>query len=213
MTAIDPPILESATTAPPRAASIRRTTRETAIDARLLLDPDDDAPPSRIATGIGMLDHMLTALSTHAGWRLDLEAEGDLEVDDHHLAEDCGIVLGRLLGEALGDRTGIRRFGWAMVPLDEALTRVAVDLVARPSATISLDLQRPMIGGLAAENAEHLLESFALHAPFTLHVRVLEGRNDHHRLESAFKSLALAMADAVSPTNGTTVRSTKGTLQ
>ena len=213
MTAIDPPILESATTAPPRAASIRRTTRETAIDARLLLDPDDDAPPSRIATGIGMLDHMLTALSTHAGWRLDLEAEGDLEVDDHHLAEDCGIVLGRLLGEALGDRTGIRRFGWAMVPLDEALTRVAVDLVARPSATISLDLQRPMIGGLAAENAEHLLESFALHAPFTLHVRVLEGRNDHHRLESAFKSLALAMADAVSPTSGTTVRSTKGTLQ
>ena len=193
-------------------ASIRRTTRETSIDARILLDPDEDTPPSRISTGIGMLDHMLTALSTHAGWRLDLEAEGDLEVDDHHLAEDCGIVLGRLLGEALGDRTGIRRFGWAMVPLDEALARVAVDLVARPSATISLDLQRPMIGGLAAENAEHLLESFALHAPFTLHVRVLEGRNDHHRLESAFKSLALAMAHAVSPSTGTSVRSTKGTL-
>ena len=212
MTAIDPSILDPATTAPPRVASIQRTTRETAIDARLLLDPDDDAPPSRIATGIGMLDHMLTALATHAGWRLDLRAEGDLEVDDHHLAEDCGIVLGRLLGEALGDRTGIRRFGWAMVPLDEALARVAVDLVARPSATISLDLQRPTIGGLAAENAEHLLESFALHAPFTLHVRVLEGRNDHHRLESAFKSLALAMADAVSPSTGTMVRSTKGTL-
>lgn len=213
MTSISTPVTTSASAGPVRVASLQRTTRETSIDARLLLDPEEGTPPSRISTGIGMLDHMLTALATHAGWRLDIEATGDLEVDDHHLAEDCGIVLGRLLGEALGDRTGIRRFGWAMVPLDEALARVAVDLVARPSATIALDLQRPTIGGLAAENAEHLLESFALHAPFTLHVRMLEGRNDHHRLESAFKSLALAMADAVSPTNGTTVRSTKGTLQ
>ncbi len=212
MTAIDSSSGESVTAAPPRMASIQRATRETSIDARLLLDPTEDTPRSRISTGIGMLDHMLTALSTHAGWRLDLQATGDLDVDDHHLAEDCGIVLGRLLGEALGDRTGIRRFGWAMVPLDEALARVAVDLVARPSATIALDLQRPMIGGLAAENAEHLLESFALNAPFTLHVRMLEGRNDHHRLESAFKSLALAMAQAVAPSIGTMVRSTKGTL-
>jgi len=158
-----------------------------------------------------MLDHMLEALATHAGWSLRLEAKGDLHVDDHHVVEDCGIVLARLLDGALGDRRGIRRFGWAMVPLDEALARVAVDLVARPSAKVDLELVGDKVGALSSENATHLLETFALTAPFTLHVRVLEGRNDHHRLESAFKSLALAMRAAVSP--GDAVASTKGTLQ
>lgn len=193
----------------PRRAEFARQTRETDISGRLDLDPSERE--IRIETGVGMLDHMLEALATHAGWSLRLEARGDLHVDDHHVVEDCGIVLARMLDAALGDRRGIRRFGWAMVPLDEALARVAVDLVARPSATVSLDLRGPSIGALAAENATHFLETLALTAPFTLHVRVLEGRNDHHRLESAFKSLALALREALAPSDG--IASTKGTLQ
>ena len=196
-------------TTSPRRATLERRTRETEISAALELDPVDRQ--IRIDTGIGMLDHMFEALATHAGWSLQLSARGDLQVDDHHVAEDCGIVLARLLDAALGDRRGIQRFGWAMVPLDEALSRVAVDLVARPSATVELGLATPMLGALSAQNATHLLETLALTAPFTLHVRVLEGRNDHHRLESAFKSLALAMRQAVTPTDGET--STKGTLR
>ena len=196
-------------TTSPRRATLERRTRETEISAALELDPVDRQ--IRIDTGIGMLDHMLASLATHAGWSLRLDARGDLQVDDHHVAEDCGIVLARLLDAALGDRRGIQRFGWAMVPLDEALSRVAVDLVARPSATIELGLANPMVGALTSQNATHLLETIALTAPFTLHVRVLEGRNDHHRLESAFKSLALALRMAIEPTVGTT--STKGTLR
>lgn len=193
----------------PRTSRYDRSTRETSISASLVLDAE--APGSRVRTGIGMLDHMLDALSTHAGWRLDLEADGDLEVDDHHVAEDTAIVLARLLDAALGDRSGIRRFGWSMVPLDESLARVSVDLVARPSASIDLDLRRPTIGALASENATHFLETLALTAPFTLHVRMLEGRNDHHRVESAFKSLALALRQATEPVDRPT--STKGTLE
>ena len=200
---------ESTTASPSRRAQYERRTRETEIAGELDLDPTDRK--IRIATGVGMLDHMLEALVTHAGWSLRLEAKGDLHVDDHHLVEDCGIVLARLLAGALGDRRGIRRFGWAMVPLDEALARVAVDLVARPSANVELGLASERVGALASENATHLLETLALTAPFTLHVRVLEGRNDHHRLESAFKSLALAMRSAVAP--GDAIASTKGTLQ
>ena len=191
-----------------RISSFQRVTRETSITGSL--DLDGDGRKGIIQTGIGMLDHMLDALSTHARIRLDLEATGDLQVDDHHVVEDCAIALGRLLGDALGDRSGIERFGWAMVPLDEALTRVSIDLVARPSASIDLDLKRPMIGALASENAVHFLETMALTAPFTLHVKVLEGRNDHHRLESAFKSIALALRAAVRPSDAES--STKGTL-
>ena len=196
-------------TTSPRRATLERRTRETEISAALELDPVDRQ--IRIDTGIGMLDNMLASLATHAGWSLRLDARGDLQVDDHHVAEDCGIVLARLLDDALGDRRGIRLFGLAMVPLDEALSRVAVDLVARPSATIELGLANPMVGALTSQNATHLLETIALTAPFTLHVRVLDGRNDHHRLESAFKSLALALRMAIEPTVGTT--STKGTLR
>ena len=202
-------MIESEAITPDRLSEYRRATRETSIVGSLVLDAD--RPGSLVRTGIGMLDHMLDALATHAGWRLDLEAHGDLEVDDHHVAEDTAIVLSRLLGSALGDRSGIRRFGWSMVPLDESLARVSVDLVARPSASIDLDLQRPTIGGLASENATHFFETLALTAPFTLHVRMLEGRNDHHRLESAFKGLALALRQATAPIDGPT--STKGTLE
>lgn len=191
-----------------RRAEYQRVTKETRITGRI--DLDGDGTPGRISTGIGMLDHMLDALATHARIGLDLEAVGDLVVDDHHVVEDCAIVLARLLGESLGERSGIERFGWALVPLDEALTRVSVDLVSRPSASVDLGLVRPTIGGIASENAVHFFETLALFAPFTLHIKVLEGRNDHHRLESAFKSLALAMRQAIRPSVG--INSTKGTL-
>ena len=191
-----------------RRAEYQRVTKETRITGRI--DLDGDGTPGRISTGIGMLDHMLDALATHARIGLDLEAVGDLVVDDHHVVEDCAIVLARLLGESLGERSGIERFGWALVPLDEALTRVSVDLVSRPSASVDLGLVRPTIGGIASENAVHFFETLALFAPFTLHIKVLEGRNDHHRLESAFKSLALAMRQAIRPSAG--INSTKGTL-
>lgn len=193
-----------------RTATFRRVTNETSITGSL--DLDAGGRKGEISTGIGMLDHMLDALATHARIRLDLQADGDLQVDDHHVAEDCAIALGRLLGDALGDRRGIERFGWAMVPLDESLARVSIDLVSRPSASVELDLARPMIGTLASENAVHFLETLALTAPFTLHVKVLEGRNDHHRLEAAFKSMALALRAAIRPSGIETESSTKGTL-
>ena len=191
-----------------RRAGFERVTKETRISG--LIDLDDVGGTNRISTGVGMLDHMLDALATHGRFRLDLEAQGDLHVDDHHVVEDSAIVLAGLLREVLGDRTGIERFGWSMVPLDEALSRVSVDLVSRPSASIDLGLNRPTIGDLAAENAVHFLETLALTTPFTLHVKVIEGRNDHHRLESAFKSLAIAMRSAWRP--GSSSTSTKGTL-
>ena len=191
-----------------RTARFERVTRETRISG--LIDLDGGGGTNRISTGVGMLDHMLDAFATHGRFRLDLQAEGDLHVDDHHVVEDSAIVLSRLLRDVLGDRSGIERFGWSLIPLDEALSRVSVDLVSRPSASIDLGLTRPMIGDLAAENAVHFLETFALTTPFTLHVKVIEGRNDHHRLESAFKSLAIAMRFAWRPTSSST--STKGTL-
>ena len=191
-----------------RTARFERVTGETRISG--LIDLDDGGGTNRISTGVGMLDHMLDAFATHGRFRLDLQAEGDLHVDDHHVVEDSAIALAGLLRDVLGDRSGIERFGWSMIPLDEALSRVSVDLVSRPSASIDLGLTRPMIGDLAAENAVHFLETFALTTPFTLHVKVIEGRNDHHRLESAFKSLAIAMRFAWRPTSSST--STKGTL-
>lgn len=192
-----------------RTAKVRRTTRET--DVRVELDLEGTGKAIDVDTGIGMLDHLLTSLAMHAGFDLRIAIEGDLEVDDHHVAEDCAISLARAFAEALGDRTAIARFGWALVPLDEALSRVSVDLVSRASATVDLGLVRPAIGRLASENAVHFLETFALTAPFTLHVRVLEGRNDHHRVESAFKALAVSLRAAVRSSDASI--STKGTLQ
>ncbi len=192
-----------------RTGCVHRTTRETDVRVELSLDGSGDR--ISIETGIGMLDHLLTAFAAHARFDLRIVAEGDLVVDDHHVAEDCAIALARALAAALGDRDRIVRFGWAMIPLDESLSRVAVDLVSRPSATIDLGLVRPMVGELASENAVHFLETLALTAPFTLHVKVLEGRNDHHRLESAFKSLAVAIRDAVRSTDRSI--STKGTMK
>ena len=192
-----------------RRAKIQRKTRETDITLELVLD---GTGRTDIATGIGFLDHMLTALAFHAGWDLSLACKGDLEVDDHHTAEDCALALGQAYDEALGDRAGIERFGWAMVPLDEALGRAVVDLATRPFCAVDLGLRREMLGALACENLVHVVRSFATTGRFCLHLDVLAGENDHHRAEAAFKSLARALRLASAPTVASAPPSTKGVL-
>ena len=180
----------------PRTSHIRRETRESRVEVVLDLDGSGRAD---IATGIGFLDHMLESLARHARFDLTVRAEGDLHVDQHHTAEDVGISLGQALDKALGERRGIRRFGDAVVPLDEALAQVAVDLGGRGWASIDLPFRGAMIGGLSSEMIPHLLQSFAMDGRFGLHVRLLAGENDHHRAEATFKALARALDDATRP--------------
>jgi len=191
-----------------RKAELRRTTGET--DVTVVLDLDGDGKVD-VATGLGFLDHMLSALGKHSGFDLDLRATGDTSVDDHHTVEDCAIVLGRALDEALGDRSGIARFGSAYVPLDESLTRAVVDLSGRPWPEIHIPFSRDMVGDVATENILHFLRSLAIEGRMALHVDLLRGDNDHHKAESAFKAVARSVRDAVALT-GTSVPSTKGTL-
>jgi imidazoleglycerol-phosphate dehydratase len=195
----------------PRTARVHRQTRESQVEVLLNLDGSGRAD---IATGIGFLDHMLDSLARHARFDLTLKAEGDLHVDQHHTAEDVGICLGQALDQALGERRGIRRFGDAAVPLDEALSHVAIDLGGRPWASIDLPFRGQMIGGLSSEMIPHLLQSFAIDGRFALHVRLLAGENDHHRAEATFKALARALDDATRPDPrlGNEVPSTKGVI-
>jgi imidazoleglycerol phosphate dehydratase HisB len=192
----------------PRTAQIDRSTRETRIRGRLTLDGTGEVG---IDTGIKFLDHMLTSLAFHAGWDLTLECRGDLEVDDHHTAEDCALALGEALDRALGDRSGITRFGTGHAPLDEALARTVLDLSGRPWPEIHLGLTREMLGGLATENITHIFTSLAMAARCALHVDVLRGANDHHRAEAAFKATAIALRQATAVTS-VEIRSTKGSL-
>jgi len=192
-----------------RVGEIRRTTGETHVSVELTLDGSGTAD---IATGIGFLDHLLTALARHSRIDLTIACEGDLNVDDHHTVEDVALALGQALDQALGDRRGITRFGHAMVPLDEALSRVAIDLSGRPFADVQLGLRRESLGTLSTENVTHLLQSFAFAARMTLHVDVLKGDNDHHRAESAIKATAVALRQAVSSSGFDDVPSTKGVL-
>jgi imidazoleglycerol-phosphate dehydratase len=192
-----------------RRTEIERTTRETSI--RLALDLDGSGT-SVVATSIGFLDHLLDALARHGRLDLTLSCDGDLHVDDHHTAEDCGLALGAALDQALGERRGVTRFGYAYAPLDEALARAVIDLSGRPFAAVDLGLRREKIGGLACENVSHVLTSFATAARMTLHVDVLRGDNDHHRAEAAFKATALALRQAIARSGFDDVPSTKGTL-
>lgn len=192
-----------------RQARYERKTHETRIEAALDLDGRGEA---RVSSGIGFLDHMLCSLARHARFDLELAGQGDLEVDDHHTVEDCALVLGELVTRALGRRAGIRRFGSAYAPLDEALARAVVDLSGRPFAAVDLGLRRERLGALSCENLPHFFACFATAAGLTLHVDLLRGDNDHHRAEAAFKALALALSEAVSPSGFDDVPSTKGTL-
>ena len=192
-----------------RRAEVQRVTAETSVSVTLTLDGRGQA---EIATGIGFLDHLLTALARHARFDVSLRCEGDLDVDDHHTAEDAALALGQAIDAALGDRRGIARFGWAMAPLDEALARVVIDLSARPYAAVDLGLTRERIGTLSGENVAHVLRSLATAARLTLHADVLKGENDHHRAEAAFKAAALALRQAVTPSGFDDVASTKEML-
>jgi len=194
----------------PRTATVSRTTRETTI--RVTLDLDGTGKTT-VKTGIGFLDHLFDALSRHARFDVTLTCEGDLQVDDHHTAEDCALALGEALDRALGERRGINRFGWALAPLDEALARAVVDLSGRPFADVALGLRREAIGGLSCENIPHVLRSLAAAGRMTLHVDVLKGENDHHRSEAAFKATALALWQAVAQSGFDDVPSSKGTLR
>lgn len=193
----------------PREATLERTTAETSIKLTLSLDGSGQAD---VTTGVGFLDHLLSALTRHARLDLTLRCEGDLHVDDHHTAEDSALALGTAIDRALGERRGIVRFGWALVPLDEALVRAAVDLSGRPYADVNLDLRREMLGTLSAENVSHVLHSLAMGARLTLHVDALKGTNDHHRAEAAFKATAVALRQAIASSSFDDVPSTKGAL-
>lgn len=191
-----------------RSIALSRTTNEVAITGSLDLD---GTGRSEVHTGFGFLDHMLATLAKHAGFDLELSADGDGDVDDHHTVEDCAIVIGRAIDEILADRVGIARFGWAYVPLDESLCRAVVDLSGRGWAQIEIPFTRATIGDVATENVIHFLRSLAIEGRMALHVDLIRGDNDHHKAEAAFKATAVALRTAVALT-GADVPSTKGTL-
>lgn len=190
-----------------RSASRQRRTKETAVTVRLVLDGQG---AGNIATGLPFLDHLLRALALHGRFDLDIAATGDLEVDAHHTVEDVALVLGETIGEALGDRSGIVRFGDATVPLDEARGMVAVDCGGRGYAVVDVPLRGPALGTLPASLLPHFLETLALRGGLTLHA-VASGRDDHHVAEATFKALARALfqACAVDPTLAGRSASTK----
>jgi len=202
----------------PRTAVQERRTSESTVRVALNLDGTGE---STISTGVGFFDHMLTALSRHSLIDLDIATTGDVHIDGHHSVEDTAIVLGKAFAEALGDKAGIRRYGDALVPLDEALAQAVVDVAGRPYVVCSGEpdgQQYALIGGTGAAYAgsltQHVFESFAMNAGLTLHVRLLAGRDPHHIVEAQFKALARALRDAValdSRIEGI-VPSTKGAL-
>jgi imidazoleglycerol-phosphate dehydratase len=195
-----------------RQATISRQTNETDITLTLNLDGRGQA---EIETGVGFFDHMLHALARHARFDLTVKAVGDLHIDEHHTVEDVGIVLGRALQEALGDRRGITRMGSAIVPMDEALALVAVDIGGRGYFVFDGHFDAPKIGQLGASLIPHFFESLAHEARLNLHARLLAGKDDHHRAEALFKALARALNQAVrhDPQLAGQIPSTKGMIE
>jgi imidazoleglycerol-phosphate dehydratase len=194
-----------------RKAEVQRKTQETEVRVQLNLDGSGQ---HEIDTGVGFLDHMLNHLAVHGLFDLQLNARGDLHVDNHHTVEDCALALGQAFDQALRERRGITRMGSAYVPMDEALAFVAVDLSGRPYAVVHAEWHTPAVGGIATSLLPHLLESFAFAARCNLHARVLYGRDDHHQAEALFKALGRALDEAtqIDPRRESAVPSTKGTL-
>lgn len=193
-----------------RRASVHRATSETQVAVTV----DLDRPGSKIDTGVPFFDHMLDQVARHGRIGLEIEASGDLEIDAHHTVEDTGIALGEALMEALGDKRGIKRYGDALVPMEEALARVALDISGRPLLVYSADLETETIGQFETGLVEEFLQALVRSAGLTLHVHLLSGKNAHHSIEAIFKSLARALATAVEldPRAGDSIPSTKGTL-
>ena len=195
----------------PRIATVQRDTKETRIRVSVNLD---GSGASTLSTGIGFFDHMLDQIARHGLIDLEIEAQGDLHIDGHHTVEDVGITFGLAVAKAVGDKKGLRRYGHAYVPLDEALSRVVIDFSGRPGLVMHVPFKAGMIGGFDAQLAHEFFQGFANHALVTLHIDNLRGENAHHQCETVFKAFARALRSAVEidPRVGDAVPSTKGTL-
>ncbi len=191
-----------------RKFSIVRNTLETEIELELNID---GSGISEVSTGIGFLDHMLTLFAFHGNFDLKINCKGDLYSDTHHTAEDVGIVLGQAFAKALGDKKGIERYGFMYLPMDESLVRVVVDLGGRPYLVYKLDFKRDNIGTMATEDFKEFFLGFANNSLCNLHIELLYGENDHHKIEAVFKGLGRAMRNAVEITSDN-LQSTKGVL-
>jgi imidazoleglycerol-phosphate dehydratase len=194
-----------------REAEVRRDTLETKIRVRLNLDGNGR---SKLTTGIGFFDHMLDQIARHGAFDLEIEAKGDLHIDAHHTVEDVGITLGQALAKAVGDKKGVRRFGHAYIPLDEALSRVVIDLSGRPGLTFDVEFVRGLVGEFDIDLVHEFFQGFVNHAQVTLHIDNLKGDNAHHQAETIFKAFgrALRMACEMDPRASGVVPTTKGML-
>lgn len=191
-----------------RCANMTRTTKETDISMSLTLDGNKQID---IQTGIGFFDHMLTLFAFHADMDITLHAKGDLHVCDHHTVEDCGILLGQLCKQALGDKKGIHRYGTFTIPMDETLAQVSLDISGRPYLVYHCECKRDTIGQFSCEMVPEFLRAFANHAGITLHINVWYGENDHHKIEAIFKALGRAFKEAIEIVSDE-VPSSKGVL-
>lgn len=191
-----------------RTASIARSTKETNINIALDLDGKGS---NQISTGIGFFDHMLTALAVHSGIDMNIDAVGDLVVDGHHTVEDTGIVLGQAFAKAIGDKSGITRYGTSSIPMDESLASASLDISGRPFLVFNADFSDDKIGDYDTCLTEEFFRAFAFNAGITLHINLQYGKNDHHKTEAIYKAVAHALKEAVS-ISGNAVLSTKGVL-
>ncbi len=196
---------------PARIAEVVRNTNETKIRARVNLDGSGQGT---LNTGVAFLDHMIDQIKRHGLFDIDIECTGDLDIDDHHTVEDCGITLGQAFAQALGDKKGIRRYGHFYAPLDEALSRVVVDISGRPGLFMDIPFTRARVGNFDVDLFSEFFQGFVNHALMTLHLDNLKGKNSHHQIESIFKAFAraLRMACEMDPRAAGTIASTKGSL-
>ena len=192
-----------------RTGKVTRTTRETDIKIKVTLDGKGTA---NIDTGIGFFDHMLTALSVHSGISMDINVKGDLHVDGHHTVEDTGIALGQALAAALGDKSGIKRYGTFYIPMDESLAMTSLDISNRPFLVFNAEFTNQSCGGYDVCLTEEFFRAFAFNAGITMHINLMYGSNDHHKCEAIYKSCAHALKEAVEFTESGKTLSTKGVL-